>query len=384
MLQYYLRSALSGGNVRYTRAYSYMEFITNELSRLRQRHFNGSGLSTPGINLMEHILSLVNYDQLASFRNDYERYTLYLINLRSEFTEVIGPNSYSKIWTGAFIYGNRTKEVIVPVQCDDYFKYYPFGKTWDSWKSVQPLFLITHNSPEYTINVMQDVIKFDKRPPDYAFFGIDPIVLILQRYHYLEWCGQTKTNPLSTTDYLHKYVTINLMADCQDIWIRNRTLDMIQSTSTDYLTDDTFVYNPTFNYIGKQYERFSDAVNYISNLLASGNITPEDAFASLPMPTGYYNEWIQRRMHMLYVPEERQFQWILLARDMQDMFLLTGVFLLNKTNPQSITFYRNMYRTLTSVGRNHTWDQCKDSPLATQLGVSFMRLLSNIETVLEE
>ena len=373
MLELLATTEYLGGNGRtHVSARNYMEFLDRSCREIKERHVEARGsVSTVGINAMRHILGSAHIEEMFHMDSDFQRY-MYLTDIRERLEDIISPNDGNgRVYREAFCTGPGTiLEAVVPIQCEDYQILTPFDQGWEGWKNAQALRLLNHDSPEYTLMAMTDRLRFYKDSPTYAIFGIDIVILVLQWFHYCLDKGISGVEDEDPAPFLHDYVTVWLVTDAQDIWIRNRAHDLI--TDSGVSDPEDFVYNASFGYVGKRYPAFKDCILKIKTMVENRNLRAVDAFSSIPMPRGDYSSWLINRMRYAYIPNYRQFLWMKYLRDMEDIRLLFTMHGLQPKSPSSVSFRRMVYRELKSMKNSRFWDNCRQGDIREIVEQDFM------------
>lgn len=351
MLEFFIDTEYGRANRRTFKVVEYMRSLKERCDLYAVRHMRGYGSRNSVLDAFDMILGAVDYDQLRSMSSDYDRYNRYIEDMEPIFIQMLMDNRYTKVWTDAMVESRNVIESVVPINCTNYFSSLPMNKPFDKWLEIYPLRVIAHDSLEYTINVDDDRITFRKDPPGFVLFGIDIPTLILKYFHYQE------ENPGDDNRniFLHRHVTVGLMYDLQDLWVRNRTAELIKGQPT-ALDPNNYPYDSTYNYIGQQYDRLVESVAMIKELLSNGNMIPKDALNSLAMPGPvYYSDWVKTRLDTMVTRQERQYLWIGALRDIYDIGILADLHEETIDRPTSTRFRSYIKRRLDRYEANNIW-----------------------------
>jgi hypothetical protein len=278
---------------------------------------------------------------------------------------IFDANSTGNIYRNTFSKSDlfRITEFILPVESTNYIKTLPLDKDWSHWDNLRPLRLIDHNSNEFTLNVIKDRVRFKTNPPSYAVFTIDPILLGFMYFKYLK--EHNFEPPYSPQLYLHRYVTIGLMDDMQDLWLRNELLYLF--TIDDFKDFDIYrgmkaSNDGLYNYVGLQYTSAMKNVWEEIQKIKDGRSRPEKFLGSLELVSGSVAEICKNLMDEVHIPYLRQYTWQRYVRDRRWVELIIKAFMINPDYHNTIRLKRILFIKGQVVERTRFWDQIRDIP----------------------
>lgn len=342
------------------------EWIKDDLEirkrELRRRFINNYGYDSRALRLLKHIVGSIDLDYLKSQRNDFEMYVNYFSNFGTSADHIFNATKFGKAYRNVFYTKTlfTTTEYLIPTNSVDHIKTLPLGESWDVWQHVKPVTLWYNDSFEYSLNMLNDQVKFKYDQPNYAITFIDSIALSMMWYKYF------KEPMISDEDrtihvFLHRYVFSKLFDDLEDIWLLNQVksiaehvdeLDILNRVKSD----------PLFGYTGKQKEaslRLSTKLMDIRN----GNLRPNNLLSERLLYSGSILDKIHYSFNYLDTENLKQYEYTRILRDLPYLELILK---LHGWRPDS-SYYRSLTQELRIILKRYMsskpWSSVVDSTI---------------------
>jgi hypothetical protein len=334
------------------------------------RYRTAPGKESQGVVLLRHVIAFALRSGILNFTNDYDRYSKCLLAIHNDLDRIFDPVTTGVIREELFIHKNvnATVEIVIPVHMEDYLKYLPFNRPWREWQDVRALRLLDIDSNELTYHTFQDVIKFKNDYPSRAIFAVDTLALVMQYCNFVS--QRDPDQSMSIQEYLHQYVLFPLLEDLQNIWLRNRYIQLLETPDIfkdrrQHVIDS--MYHNIYGFIGTQYPRMIEEVYDLYKRSSQGSTVPEKIMASLPLSKGYIPEYVQSLSVLTTVTDIRQNEWVEYLRDLPWLKLCYLIYRLNTEFVGYTTFYREFQRDISLVLSRRFWSNIHNSTLRSQV-----------------
>lgn len=285
---------------------------------------SAQGHETQGMRQLRYLINFIDRRYLLGDISNYDRYVNYL---QYAYDDLVF--SFDQSMTGTPLYGyyvgtntSRTKEYIFPVRDVNSITRLPMmHDDWENWSGILPLRLWSHDSSEFTTQMVNTAIKFHKDYPSYAVLSIDPIALILK---YVMWFKYRRKKELADDlalhapdqFFLHKYVFVPLLYDLGDIWLLkqlNRVLRVEEREELAAFSVKNLQSEPQYGYIAGN---CSQGFEYLwSTFCTSNNIRPESILSSKLLFGGSIHQRMRYAERNIPLPAILRWDWARLLRD---------------------------------------------------------------------
>lgn len=347
----------------------YVQYIETANSvLLNSRYLKAPGREVAGIRLLRYILACTDWNyMLKPGISDYDKYNNHLKYVQEDLE-----NTFETTTTGNIYYNffhdkqlGKVQEYILPVEGSSPIKRLPFDRPWSSWKYVQPVRYLSHNSIELARDIEQDRVKFYKHQPSYAVITIDVIALVMK---YTKFLMDTPIDndlieapELVQRIFLHKYVLSYWMRDLTDIFLLKQMCQLTQ-LAVDHrgsLLDFTSKKHTTdlmYGFVGNRYNEAS-RVFYTQLLnIQNGTLRPRSLLSS-PLLTKSMSPINRAAMILdeLDIPRLRQFEFYRYLRDKDLFFLILNMYKLHSDDQLYVRLSRTIKYQIYKLLRNKIW-----------------------------
>ena len=351
----------------------YVQNIETFKQPLLKRFLLANDYETSGVALIRYIFSCVDWNYMHHCSNDYQRYLYHLRYVRDDLE-----NTFDHTTTGFKFFNlftskhlGKVQEFIIPVEDSTSITNLPFDKGWDEWVKIRPVRYLTHDSPELTLNVEQDKVRFYRTPPTYAIISIDVIALVLKYWKYLtdapvdpEYVGKDQRR------FIHKYVLFGFLDDLIDVFLIQHIKRISEVQDEDELNHFNVRSSSTqmYGYVGARYNEASRVLYREFQKVKSGTTRANMIFSS---PLLGHKKSIVDRVNMIVnnldVPRLRQYQFYRYLRD-KDLFnMMMNIFKFRYMDPQYLRLQRVIKPKILRMIRNKIWLYMKDPVIRLQI-----------------
>lgn len=311
-----------------------LDFLDNQLRRLKIRQQTYSGYETLGFRLLLNIVFRGMSDELAECNTDFERLYDVLNFQRDSLTRTFdSSNGGGHHGRKGFINSPSCKEYIFSVVPRDPRREYPLDKGKEAWRSYRPFRMIDHDSGDHTLNIASGLLHFTRDIPHFAIFTFDPVAAILQ-YANLQ-------DEMNIAQYVHEYLILPaLTLDNQRLWLMGVYSEWFNSRSRTY-TDIPMV-TTNYSHIPLNINRALQEIGDIIDSSRTGNVGVQRLLSSLVLP---YDTTISKYATVLYnrssVDDVGEYQWgtFMIYRRMLDIAMRVLSLTVNSRDSQ-VDIYR--------------------------------------------
>lgn len=340
---------------------------------LMKRYLLANDYETSGIALLRYILSCVDWNYMRHCHSDYDRYLYHLRYIRDDLENTFDHTTtgfkFRNLFTSKHL--GTVQEFIIPVEDTTIVKTLPFDKGWEHWVHIKPVRYLTHDSPELTLNVEQDRVRFYRTPPTYVIISIDVIALALKYWKYMsdapidpEFVGKDQRR------FLHKYVLFGFIDDLIDTFLIQHIKKVSEIQDEDELNTFNVKHSSTqmYGYVGARYNEASRTLYRELQKVKSGATRANMIFSS-PL-LGNKKTIVDRVntiINKLDVPRLRQYQFYRYLRD-KDLFnIMINIFKFRDMDPLYQRIQRSVKPKLLKLLREKIWLYIKDPVVRLQI-----------------
>lgn len=363
----YYENTPSKGTIPLPKYDDYIIMLSNRKIQLTDRLNKGYITEIDGARLIKHILGLIEHGILRNYISDLDKLLNYFIPNKDLFDGIFDTVRTNKKYHALFCSPSNIfnpDEFILPISKFNYINELPLDKPWSYWTNEKPVRIISHDSNEYTLDIVNG-IKFNIDPPYFITIGIDTIVLTFMYHKYIE-ANPDEEFPLQT--FIYRYVTIPLLNDLQDIWLRNQIshiVDVVSSGEYDRLDElyDSVKIFSDYNYIGSNYRSVLKEITEPIKKLQRGNFNVRSILDSMYLsnPTISLFQNIQILHNECRLPELRQYEVSSYLKNMDTVKLLLKLFMLNRNSSETKNLLIRINRDIDRFHRNKFWQNSKEN-----------------------
>jgi hypothetical protein len=358
--------------------------LTTKTKSLQQRQLLAPGKDTPIIELCRYLLSQVDYTYLFKLTNDLDRYGRYFTYVRKEWESI-----YSILSTGRSnkdLIVKNAYNLIIPSKCINPIRDMPMDQGYEYWKMMRPLKILMHTSDEYTIDLIDDHLRFKKDIPDGIIGCLDPIMLA---YMYFHWLKSTDQNyqQVDNRTWIHRNVWLPIQNDLLDIWLM-KVISVITNAVMDKNEDS--LHNTLKNITGLMESALAptnqmhvSCINLLAGLsdIRSFRITANSFISSNILVNKSLYGYVKLLMTLYDVDIGRQFWSFRYLRDHAIFNIIYDIFRLYRDKPtyQAVLIRLGLY--LNNIYRAKVWETIPNQYLKNYVERS---LISSIMKINED
>lgn len=324
----------------------YQSFLLNE-KRFIDEHVilfkQGQGHESGGTRILRYILSFIDFDYLITQTDNYKRYTDHIRYAYDDIIFSFDKSQNGKPYYNKFIGLNNqyTREYILPVTDTNCIVNLPmYSESWGDWKYIKPVRLWSHNSDEFTINLLNSYIAFHSQYPSVAIILIDVVALILKyviwfKYYRDQEAAQDLATYAPQQFFIHKYVLCNLAYDLGDIWLirtLNRLLNVTDRDELQLFQAHILQEDPQFGYItaecGNGFQHLWDLCNQTKT-----NSNPQSFLNTRLLFSGSIHRRIIKTEAQFELPSIGRYDWCRILRDADLILLYLRIWYMQKNLP---------------------------------------------------
>lgn len=349
----------------------YVKFLERSADMLKQRHFASNPIETKGMVLLRRILA--NLDMLYLQRKglgDLDKYMNYLRFVQSDLDRQFSTVPAGVTYTNALISKKTltTDEYYLAVDCVDYIRTLPWDKPWEEWKKLRAVRLWDHDSPEFTLNLINDSVAFAKKQPHYAFFTVDVVILAFQYMKFLEEEeGDNKTQQM----FIHRYVINQLHDDLIDVWLLQQLEKSLTITDDAQIRDidyNDIVVDGRYGWVGTQYREGLLALHQLKEQLDSAGLKPS-SYMSTPLLTNETS--LFDRLLVLYEQLDMetlyQYKGMIYLRDRRLLKLIWELYKRRPDFPTTETLSRRLKQIVFKYRTAKVWNGIPNQTLRAEV-----------------
>lgn len=361
----------------------YQTFLKAQETYIRgraNRIYESQGHESPGIKLLRYILSFVDMSYLDQQANNYERYNYHVRFIQKDMMEIFDRVGRGRGYFNLFFKRSSfiTEEFLLPILDVNTLTTLPLEtEDWYTWKSVQPLYLWSHDSDEFTINILNDRITFRSMPPSYAVEMLDVVALIFKYYIWYKY--QRAYEPASELAeftpqqlFLHKYVMSFYAWDLSNVWLLNQLNRLFDITDRDQLnsySSHSLQTEQQYGWVALNSRRgFECLWDLLYDL--KRNLRPEALFSSkllLGRKNVTLNERISYVDRRLAVPIHRAYEYYRWLRDKDILKFYVKVWSSRSNLPTAKRLFVNLRRDFNRVLLRRPWNTCNNVLLKNEI-----------------
>lgn len=342
--------------------------------QIRHHRFLASaGYEHVGISLLKQVLGEADYDWMSTKR-DITSYMNHVQHIKpimdGHYAQTVTGREYTNYFVGT-IHSSRTTEFLAPTEDVAVFTKLPFDQKWDAWKSIKPVRLWYHDSPELSLNISHDRFNFHKTPPSYAVFTIDTVALTYKYHHWMkEGLGEEirDRDGLTKQFFIHKHVICPMMEDLIDVWILQKILgSVLMYTAPSDIALEMAV---------DRERQYSDAtVQYLDGMIAleeelndikESKLRPSIFLNSQVLFTGSLFDRIRESLTTVRTSSLRQYEYLSLLKDLDLIKLVMKIYDLSNlpTGRQIRLVAEREYR---SMEKRKPWLRCGNTKIGNYI-----------------
>lgn len=348
-------------------------FVKNKYKRL----FGSQGYESSGMKLLRYILQFIDMDYMDSQVNNYDRYTYHVRIIRRDLIYIFDRVRRGRGYYNLFFDKNRflTEEFLLPVLDTNSLIHLPlYSNDWDVWRKVRPLRLWSHDSDEFTVNIINDRIKFKGAPPSYAVELLDVVALVFKYYIWFKFKKdlepeQELVKHIPQQYFLHKYVLCDLVWDLSNIWLLsnlNKLTKIKSINDLDYFDSSNMQVESQYGWISMKARRGYETLWKLLND-TRGNVRPESLLSSKILYGGSLNKRIRIIDESLDLPILAQYDYLRWLRDKQVLNLFIDIWKSREELPTTRKILVNVDRDFKRLLRTRPWNNCQNVILKNQI-----------------
>ena len=306
----------------------YMDFHKIQVGYIKGRYLGATqGYESNAVQLLRSLLGFIELKQMTELKNDFTIYTSYLQYINRDLAHHFDTALLGKIKENCFVKrtGYSTDEYLISVNSISLFNTYPFGRDWNHWSKVKAVTIIDHDSPELNMMLFNHQLTFSTYQPNYMVIAIDPIILTLQYYHYVQEC---KDEEKGQREFLHKYVLVHMFEDLMNIWILKQLTHIVSADDESEIVLNKAHFS---NQYGKPGQRYLEACKTIFKeveKLRNGTLRPNKLICS---PYLFNDQSLLDRANLLtenlFIASNRQYLFLEFMRDLKTFDIITDIYL---------------------------------------------------------
>jgi hypothetical protein len=361
---------------------TFVNILIQRTKTLQQRQLLAPGKGSRIIVLFQKILDLVDYTYLFKLNNDYDRLSRYFTTFRRE-----AESTFSQYATGHLnndLLVSKAVNYLIPVSPINAIRDLPMDKGYEYWKHMRPFKILSHTSSEYTIDLIDDIIKFSHEPPTGILACLDPIVLCFMYFHYLKYNGYNY-RLIDNRTWLHKAVWLPIQQDLIDIFLL-RIIDVIVRYVD--IRQENMLYDQLNIWLSKMSSSIAPGNQIISssfNLLTgiqsikNRTITPMSFLSSNILNQKSVYNYITDLINMYDIESGRQYVHMKYLRDQYVFNICYNICRLNVETPAFRSFLIKLSWHLIKLYNANIWQSIMDQSLRTNVKQSLNEQINQIK-----
>lgn len=367
---------------------AYIRQLDVQKEQLKRRFLGLMPRITEGTEFLTHILDLADIPYIAKQGNDFYAYMTYIPQVQAQVSSI-----FDLIRNGRPVFNRYIKrsgfpcyEFTSPVSDVDHLALFPMGQPYYAWRdTVAPLTLWWHDSTEYTLDLMQNQIKFYHDVPETVLFFLDVPSLCIKYLKYYQ-DPSIRADNKTPLQFIHDDVYFAFFDQIQSIWIFKQhllALDILLGYEDASAITETVKY--TITQYGSVGQRYPMAMNLLLKWytdVAKGNYLPQSLFNTPFFPLKglkSFNGLVSWMTDWLDIPHLTQYKWVRILRDMPYLEYVAKVYALNPKHVRWSVFKVQ----LDTLKRKYTaavpWGNVKSAILREYLKQKF-EMLSQLGT----
>lgn len=372
---------------------AYQTFMRNQrlfVSNRYHRFFISEGHESPGVKLLRYILQFIDTEELDSHISNYDRY-LYCVryvfdNILDIFDRTQRGRGYKNLFFrhGESIY---TEEFLIPTSNISSLSYLPMhSEKWEDWKDVRVLRLWDHDSDEYSVNLMNDRLRFEHRPPTYAIETLDIVALIF-KYYIWNKTQRSKEPQLELAMHIprqlfvHKYVICDLVWDETDVWLIN-TINKVLHCENEHLGDEFISRNLRENnqqwgWVAMTSREAFDSLYQVVRQ-TRGSVRPESILSSKILTRGSLMDRIDMCDREVEFPNFRQYKYLSWLRDYKMIDIILQLYKYRPDLPIGARMKLYLKRDLSRDIVRCVWNTCQSTSLKEKIKNDMQSLVDTL------
>ena len=344
---------------------------------LKRRFLNFYGADSKALRILKHICANVDIEYLDTLTNDYDRYLYYFVTFNNRNENVFNPTIYGKQYHHTFYKRTffNTLEYLIPTGDNDYIKILPFDSTWDEWSKLKPVVLWYNDSNEFSLDILNDQVKYRFDQPLWATIFIDCCMLGMMYYAYLKkapYIDDEKT----IHNFLHKHVFSKFFDDLEDIWLFNQFKLVVNSVTEEQKIEE---FNHLYVYQGGRQKEANTRLHNRLVEVKNGNVKPGGILSSHLLFTGSILNKINYGFEYLDTEHLRQYEFTRILKDIPylEMILKLYSFRPDHSSYQELT--RTLRVMLHRYKINRPWNNLTDTIIKTEIEERIENLYSLVQ-----
>lgn len=351
---------------------AYQQFLRAQMryvDRRYKRFQQAIGFESNAIRLLRFILNYLDLEYMDRQVNNFDRYLYHVRLVQEDIARIFSRVKHGAGYTNIFFKKESTgstEEFILPIEDVNTLRLPIHSEKWEDWVNIKPVILWYHNSPEYTINIMNDQFHFTEEAPKQAIVLIDTVALLMK---YYVWFHEERKNEISLDAamqtpqqlFLHKYVMCNLVWDSTDIalfqWF-NKIYDTddvsdfdsnnLKSSDSQYgwvALNSRIAYESIYKLINEGKGNLHPSVLFNTNFFTYGSLATR-------------GEMINSRY---VVPTNANYEYLRWLRDRDLLHAFVRLWSTRAKLPESKTIQVNLKRDYARMIKRRPWNICTNS-----------------------
>jgi len=312
---------------------------------------------TPGSKLLSFILREADIPRLAAIADDFYIYSTQLQDIVDRHKNIFDLARSGKAYKGLFIHSHSTPtwEYVIPVDDNDWLKFFPMLQPYSAWEKLKPLQLWWHNSAEYTMDMMSGSLRFHQNYPSMVLWLLDIPTLVMKA---VKWYRMKQVQGVTYPDlreYIHTGVLNSIPDDCNHLWLyklHQLTVDIMLDVTSPTVIDSMRTRSQTqWGSIGARFTEVMEALEKYYFPVTTGEFRPQvlfnqkfyrdgtKSFADIANEIPVYQD----------IQHQTPFQYLRLLRDLPYLEYLFRVYLLSKAKNKDAHDLRNLMTRLYTL-----------------------------------
>lgn len=326
---------------------------------LKKRYLSEDLYSNQGGNkLLSFILREADIPFLAKFNDDFYVYSTQVIPMVQQFKNIFDLARSGKAYKDMFIkkHSSPPWEYIVPVDDNDWLTIFPMESSFPFWDKLQPLVLWDHDSSEYTLDMMNGVLRFHNQDPSYVLWLLDITTLIMKALKFHQFRKEFTTlpgfeNQYTIETFIRHHVTDAIQNNNVHLWyfkLHRLAVNIVLGFETiDKVNELGKRSQGQYGSIGARFKETMDELIDFYTEIQKGSLLPQ-----VILNIKFFHDCtksfsdICRDIPVYYdIPHLSQYRYLRLLRDLPYLEYMIRVYMLNPKSNQ----YRNLMVRLYSL-----------------------------------